>query len=52
MVTAEPRLSDQAQGKRAACFCLKWPYTRCSNEDPAKSGLEPKRIFTVEGGFS
>ena len=27
-------------------------YARFSNEDPAKSGLESKRILNVEGGFS
>ena len=27
-------------------------YGRFSNEDPAKSGLEPKRIFDAERGFS
>ena len=27
-------------------------YGRFSNEDPAKSGLESKRILNVEGGFS
>ena len=34
------------------CTCVNWAYAQVSNEDPAKSGLESKRILNVEGGCS
>ena len=47
MIESSP-LKSRILIRRLAVMWPRSPYARCSNEEPAKSGLESKRILKVE----